>query len=330
LRNGELRALCGFNLLLGDEAVPPSWVYTRFFKIIFRHSSEVEEMFDHLVQAIGEVLPDFGKALAVDSKAIPSAGKASDKEADGRRETDADYGKKEYKGKKKDGSVWKKVSSWFGFKVHLVVDATYELPLAWKLTRASESDTTHLLPLLEEISVKHHDILQRSDHLTADRGYDSEKNNREVYDRYGVKPLIDIRHDWKDGESTRPLFEDKLDCIVYDQDGRIYCVAPSSNNAHKIETMPMVFHGFEVDRMTLKYRCPAAVYGYECPEREQCGCSDYGRVVRLPLSRDRRHFVPIPRHSVTWSRKYNLNCAIIIVARRRKRLRTVVLDRFYD
>jgi hypothetical protein len=125
-----------------------------------------------------------------------------------------------------------------------------------------------------------------------------------VYDRYGVKPLIDIRHDWKDGESTRPLFEDKLDCIVYDQDGRIYCVAPSSNNAHKIETMPMVFHGFEVDRMTLKYRCPAAVYGYECPEREQCGCSDYGRVVRLPLSRDRRHFVPIPRHSVTWSRKY--------------------------
>lgn len=131
-----------------------------------------------------------------------------------------------------------------------------------------------------------------------------------MYDIYGIKPLIGIRHDWKDGESTRPLFSDKLDCIVYDQEGQIFCVSQSVDDARKTATMPLVFHGFEPDRMTLKYRCPAAVYGYECTEREQCGCSAYGRVGRLPLSLDRRHFVPIPRQSLTWDRLYSTRTSV--------------------
>ena len=32
----------------------------------------------------------------------------------------------------------------------------------------------------------------------------------------------------------------------------------------------MAFYGFETDRNTLKYRCPAAVYGFECKGCEEC------------------------------------------------------------
>lgn len=37
---------------------------------------------------------------------------------------------------------------WFGYKLHLLVDTTYELPLAWTLTKASVYDSTQAVPLI--------------------------------------------------------------------------------------------------------------------------------------------------------------------------------------
>jgi hypothetical protein len=36
-RNAELRQRCGFDVFLGDAAVPPSWVYSRSLKKLFKH-----------------------------------------------------------------------------------------------------------------------------------------------------------------------------------------------------------------------------------------------------------------------------------------------------
>jgi len=49
----------------------------------------------------------------------------------GGRDTDADFGKKVYRGKREDGTMWEKVVSWFGYRLHLVVDSKYELPVAF-------------------------------------------------------------------------------------------------------------------------------------------------------------------------------------------------------
>ena len=40
-RNGELRDQCGFDPQKGSGAVPPSWVYTRFLKLLFEFKGEV-------------------------------------------------------------------------------------------------------------------------------------------------------------------------------------------------------------------------------------------------------------------------------------------------
>ena len=51
---------------------------------------------------------------------------------------------------------------------------------------------------------------------------------------------------------------------------------------------------------TLKYRCPAAAYGFVCAGRAQCaalscGCpGDFGRIVRVDLAQDYRIFIPTP------------------------------------
>jgi len=56
------------------------------------------------------------------------------------------------------------------------------------------------------------------------------------------------------------------------------------------------FMGFEKDRKMLKFRCPAADYGFDCRGRTPCengrDTGAFGRVVRVPFSLDRRIFTP--------------------------------------
>ena len=159
LRNGELRELCGFDPHKGSGAVPPSWVYTRFLKLLFKFRGEFDGMFDRLVDELKALLPDLGFSVAVDSKGVNSAGRPTKKTGeDGRRDTEADWGKKAYRGEREDGTLWEKVVKWFGYKIHLLVDTKYEMPLGYRVTRASVSDTTQLLSLVEDLEERHPQI----------------------------------------------------------------------------------------------------------------------------------------------------------------------------
>jgi hypothetical protein len=310
LRNGELRELCGFDALAGADSVPSESAYTRFLRNLFRCVGEIEAMFDELVDGLASKLPDLGRHLAVDSKAIRSAGKPSDKGRDGRREADGDWGVKTYRGKRSDGTIWERVQRWFGYKLHLVVDTVYEVPVGYEVSRASVSDTRRLLPMVEGLVGRHGWVLERAEDLSGDKAYDSEKNNRTLYDDYGIKPIIDIRHDWKDGEQTRPLHPDRVDRMVTDEEGSIFCVRGSMRDGRLSEMVPMVYYGFEKDRRSLKYRCPCAVYGMGCREWESCSSSGYGRMVRVPVDLDRRRFVPVPRRTYKWRRLYRGRTAV--------------------
>jgi len=120
LRNGQLRWLCGFDLAKADAAVPPAHVYTRFLKLLLRHIEQIEHIFDDLVEQLRQELPGFGTNLAMDGKAINTHARPRkglrDMSADGRRDTDADFGKKTYTGVREDGTTWQKVVTWFGYK----------------------------------------------------------------------------------------------------------------------------------------------------------------------------------------------------------------------
>jgi len=308
-RNGELRQLCGFDPHKGSDAVPSKWAYTRFLKKLIKEQEEIDKLFDNLLEELKRLLPDLGEHLAVDSKAINSHS-VGKKDPFQSSDPEADWGVKRYKGQRADGSLWEKVKKWFGYKLHLVVDTKYELPLGYEVTKASASDTKRLLPMIEVIEKRHPLILERGKDLSADKGYDSERNNRVLYDKYGIKPVIDIRESWKDEKvseiKTRPLYEDRADSIVYDNQGGVYCHCGKGDDLEKDYAL-MAYTGFEADRETLKYRCPAAAYGLQCHNKEICGkgiYSEYGRVVRIPLEKDRRLFTPIARSSYAFERIY--------------------------
>ncbi len=75
----------------------------------------------------------------------------------------------------------------------------------------------------------------------------------------------------------------------------------------------MAYCGFENERETQKWRCPARAFGFECAGRASCEAHrqvvKYGRVVRVPLSLDRRIFTPVSRVTQKWGKAYDRRTA---------------------
>jgi hypothetical protein len=106
-------------------------------KLLFKYKEEIEGMFDGLVVELKGLLSDLGFSMMVDSKGVSSAGwPTKETGEDGRRDRDANWGKKTYRGRR-EGTLCEKVVNWFGYKIHLLVDMKYELPPGYRVTRAS-------------------------------------------------------------------------------------------------------------------------------------------------------------------------------------------------
>ncbi len=303
---------------------PGSHNFSRFLSNVVRIEKRhglVSRMIDNLRGELMELLPDFGENLGYDGKAIKSnstgrknckGGETSDPEAD--------WGKHEYSGVDSNGKTWRKIKTWFGYRLHMIADTKYELPVAFSLTRASVSEVKELDRVTDALFGKDPGLAKRCRHLSADKGLDSGSLKKKLWDRWRTRPIIDNRDLWreeKEGQSyvegqkiMRPLGS-VHDNIFYTERAEVWCRCPVSGTERK-----MAFCGFESNRCGLKFHCPAAAYGLRCEGWKKChddaGCvtSGYGRVVRVPLERDRRIFTPTPRSSVSWHRTYRRRNAI--------------------
>ena len=81
--------------------------------------------------------------------------------------------------------------------------------------------------------------------------------------------------------------------VVYDYRGTVSCVCPRTGTQRQ-----MRYGGFEKERSTLKYRCPAEHYGYECAGRDRCSV---GKALRIDIEQECRVSTLLPRHSLSGS-----------------------------
>jgi len=304
LRNAQLRQMCGFDPLKGAEGVPSVWAYTRFLHLLIERQEDLQGIFDELVEGLRKALPGFGRVLAMDGKAIDSharRGKAGAK-ADGRRDLDADVGVKSCRGQQEDGSVWEKIKSWFGYKLHLLVDAEYELPVAFTVMKASAAEQPQAKALLRGLEKNHPRLLAACRYGLGDKGYDDGELIRQLWDEHQIKPVIAIRNCWQqpDGADTRVM--SGTTNVIYDYQGRVSCCCPRTG-----EVRAMAYGGFEKDRQTLKYRCPAVHYGADCKGYSDCPLA---ASIRIPLEEDRRVFTPVARSSYVWKDLYKKRTAV--------------------
>jgi hypothetical protein len=303
-RNAQLREMCGFDPLAGVNAVPSKSAYNRFLASLLMREPLIREIFDSLVKELMIVFPSFGTNIAGDGKAIQSLGKPSKKkDGDHRREEDADWGIKKYQGIDEHGKAWEKIKSWFGFRLHLVVEADAELPIAYTVTKASKGEQPVMTELFAQLNKAHPELVERCDHAMFDKGYDSTDRVCDLWDKYKIKPIIEIKNMWKDGEKTKLLSHKKVRNVTYDYKGNVFCHCPKTG-----EVRPMFYNGFEAKRGTLKYGCPALRLGLECNGAAECPL--YKKNIRIPMTEDRRIFTPVARSSHKWGTLYDKRSSV--------------------
>lgn len=302
-RNAGLREVIG---IASERGVPKKWNVSRFLEVLGRdpHRTLLHEVFDAMAHRLGAIVPDLGESTAGDATALNARRRS---QAGAREEAEEGLapptgGRKEYTDD--EGNVVK-VLEWFGYKLHLLVDVTHEVALAYAVTSAHAGDG-ETLPVL---------VRAAQENLPAGRmrtlAYDKAADSNAVHavlDEAGIHPVIQMRHLWKDEHERLVPGQDENPNVVYDESGTLYCYDIQSNPAvrHK-----MAYIGHEPQRGTLKYRCPARHEGWACPNEKSCNAGKtYGRTVRIKRDLDLRRFPSIPRATKQFERLYQGRTAV--------------------
>lgn len=296
-RNPALRRIVGMNPALGARGVPDKHEMSRFgLKLASRFNKEVEELEALCVEKLRAFLPDLGEQLGTDTTALRSWARGR-KDPSESADPEADWGRKTRRWTDKEGKKHEEVTKWFGYKGHLLVDTRHELPLARRVTKASRHDAEKIKEMVKELKKRHPEM--KPETLSGDKAYDDGNLTREFWEEENIRTVIALRDSAQDGEDGERL--EGARNILLGDDGHVYCYATENGRVIKQAMRPW---GFEASRGTTKYRCPAAVLGTKCPERESCGSGSYGRVVRVKNHVDWRRFGPLARNTPQWKRLY--------------------------
>ena len=156
--NPYIAMACGIE---SPDQIPSQPTFSRFgTKLAGRWLTvAVKDVLRSLTRRLYDTLPDFGKSVAIDSTDIKAWSNSNKK---GKRLVKR--GNRRVKGQKpKIGVVSDPDAGWivkkntsgktkyvWGYKVHILCDTTYELPLVVKVTAGNVADVTQASPLLSQ------------------------------------------------------------------------------------------------------------------------------------------------------------------------------------
>lgn len=191
LRNNPFIAqACGIN---NSGDIPSKFAYSRFMhKLQIPHNVVlVKNIMRTLTLRCYETFPNFGKSVAIDATDLKAW-------SNGRKErkTDPDAGwvvKADTNGRGK--FVW-------GYKMHLLIDTTHEIPITAILTKGNVADIRQATPLLRQARYIKGDF--HPEYVICDAGYSSQDLRYNIRWQWHAQPIIKApRHHvkWVDDET---------------------------------------------------------------------------------------------------------------------------------
>lgn len=176
--NPYIAAACG---LPSPDAIPHEATFSRFFAKLARKNIVplMKDVSRRLVRKHYETLPGFGQRVALDStviKAWSNGGKPkkSDQEA-GWAIKKGTQGVKEMT---------------YGWKLHLLVDCEYELPIAAHVSAGNVHDAIRATHVLSEARFTYSRF--HPQYLMADKGYSGAPLFRTIRNHYHARPIIEV------------------------------------------------------------------------------------------------------------------------------------------
>jgi hypothetical protein len=300
-------ALCRLIGITAEDQIPNGPNLSRFLDVLGQepHLSALRQIFDALARPLGQAVPELGRHTAGDATALNARPKTNAKAVQAEIEQGLPQpsgGRKEYTDD--DGRVTK-VVEWFGYKLHLLVDVKHEVALAYHVTDTKAGDNERVEALVEQARANL--PAERMRTLAYDKAADDEEVH-EILHRHDIKPVIQNRALWKtEPERILPGGRYPLN-LIHDEAGTVHCYDTVSTPPVRHR---MSYVGYEKDRGTLKYRCPARHEGWECASEQKCNVGrDYGLTARIPCALDLRRFPAIPRATKEFERLYRGRTAV--------------------
>ena len=176
--NPSLRDACGIHHI---DGISSTWAYSRFMKKLANCWARVKNIIRNLTRHLFEILPGFGKSVAIDSTDIKGYSNGGKKGKNG-KVSDVDCGwivKSNTEGRRKYV---------FGYKVHILCDTEYELPIAVDVTAGNVHDSKRALNLLGQ--TRWTDSQFHPDYVICDAGYSSEEIRHKMKRQYRAEPII--------------------------------------------------------------------------------------------------------------------------------------------
>lgn len=174
--NPMLCVACG---ITSPDGIPTKFAYSRFIRKLSepRYVVMVKNVMRSLTRSLYETLPDFGKSVAIDStdlKAWANGSKnpVADPDASWAVKLNS-HGKKKY---------------YFGYKLSLLADTKYEIPIVANITTASIHDTRIASRVLSQARYTYSKF--RPEYIICDAGYSSKKLRNLVKRQYRAEPII--------------------------------------------------------------------------------------------------------------------------------------------
>lgn len=174
--NPYIGLACG---ITNCDAVPSKFAYSRFLRKLQEPCNVVlvKNIMRTLTRQCYETFPDFGKSVAIDATDLKAWSNGSKTH---KSDTDAGWViKGDTNGKRK--FVW-------GYKMHLMVDTTHEIPITASITKGNTADITYASNLLSEARFTNGKF--HPEYVVCDAGYSSNELRHLIKRQYRAEPII--------------------------------------------------------------------------------------------------------------------------------------------
>lgn len=179
LENNPYIALaCG---ITNHAGIPSKFAYSRFMHKLSqpKYVVMVKNIMRSLTRSLYKTLPEFGQSVAIDSTDLKAWSKGNKKPVS---DKDATWSvKRDTAGKPK---------YYFGYKLHVIADTKYEIPIAANLTTASIHDVRVASRVLAQATFTYSKFHPK--YVICDAGYSDSKLRYLIKRSYRAEPIIKV------------------------------------------------------------------------------------------------------------------------------------------
>lgn len=260
-----LREICGFS---SSKPLPHRVTFNRFMDRLELHQDLIQWCIDQVLTKLHSMLPDFGTIVAIDATDVHSHSDCDKKPVS---DDEAGFVIKE-------GATGHRKKWTWGYKLHLIADTTYELPIAMSVTPGNAREMSEMIPLLRAAKVRLPWFVPK--YVIADKGYDDHKNFEGIVKEFDAEPIIKSR----------------MGIPVFGTPAQPFCPGK----------LPLVYRSCDKNK-GLQYQCPERARKATCPLTDKCPL----KIIWVRPVHDYRRFgYRVAKHTKEWTNLYNRRTAI--------------------